>query len=45
MNEEKKFIKPACEVVEFYAEDIITVSDPSFPGNIDTGHTDDTPFI
>lgn len=40
MNEEKKFIKPECEIIDFAIDDIITISDPA----IAQGHTDDTPF-
>lgn len=45
MSEEKKFIQPECEIITFHNEDIITISDPNFPGGVGEGHTDDTPFI
>ena len=45
MTKEKTFIKPECEVIILYNEDIITESDPNFPGNIQEGHTDNTPLI
>ena len=46
MKKEKKFIVPECEIVHFNVEDVITTSngDPNFPGNVDEGSTDVTPF-
>ena len=45
MKKEKIFIIPECEIIYFHTEDIITDSDPHFPGNIDEGSTDVTPFF
>ena len=45
MKKEKKFIIPECEIIYFHTEDIITDSDPHFPGNIDEGSTENTPLM